>query len=320
MVTAKDDKTAIPSEINVSQSIDMYVNRKLRPELLSSAPMCAASLGKLIMVVLKKDISIKGNMSKFDYMKHPNSLPSTLLQIISEGLVAFQTIKSNMSRICSKYPQIHSYMSANTRNLMTRDPEMIKDMVIDGLNNIMYYVNETQVLGNQILPTFINAEKLIQEVIQAVVGAKLADLHNRNGWGHDATLKLFSELRELWANLALFFHDVSLLFSKTNIKWQNYMGLIETVGKSLTFDELVMNEIISEAEKFYHASSIACNVAKMYIKIYDSYIHQDFYHLRSLFGLEKEDIEQEIKHLEKRSVLISNEIASQRLDMVNENA
>jgi hypothetical protein len=81
-----------------------------------------------------------------------------------------------------------------------------------------------------------------------------------------------------------------------------------------------MNEIISEAKKFYHASSIACNVAKMYIKIYDSYIHQDFYHLRRLFGLEKEDIEQEIKHLEKRSVLISNEIASQRLDMVNENA
>nr|XP_023697225.1 uncharacterized protein LOC111859083 [Paramormyrops kingsleyae] len=143
-------------------------------EYLVPGPVSVAILGELIFISSNVDFSIgqKPPQGGFKYIKYPDSFRACLMQVANSGWAAFNEAHKNMDQIRLHTANVPTYIKTSVNVLVQDNDELVQTVLPDQLENIATISNDCARLAEQTEGKFSFVIYLIQELLEACVGAK----------------------------------------------------------------------------------------------------------------------------------------------------
>ncbi|XP_078533350.1 uncharacterized protein LOC144819255 [Lissotriton helveticus] len=176
--TAENLKDAVKS-ITKAQDMRLEAELLMKPytnweELVMPASISIALLGELAAISKATgDFSINLNppAGGFKYMKYPESISASLMQVCNTAWASFSTADKNMDRIRLL---THS-LTSSTKELVVilfQPTATVNAILPQRLRSVLSTSNECTPLAQSVEASFTNTIRLIQEVLEACVNSK----------------------------------------------------------------------------------------------------------------------------------------------------
>ncbi|XP_048863850.1 uncharacterized protein LOC125738693 [Brienomyrus brachyistius] len=143
-------------------------------EYLVPAPVSIAILGELVCISSNVDFSINKNPPKdgFQLIKYPDSFRACLMQVANSGWAAFNEAHKNMDQIRLHTGSVPAYIRTSVQILLQDNDELVQTLLPDQLENISTISDQCVQLAEGTEKKFTFVINLIQELLEACVGAK----------------------------------------------------------------------------------------------------------------------------------------------------